>query len=83
MAWSLADHACRHCFGRLLSGAGGVWRCAECGAQHRGEVEGLCWCGVEVPGVGRPYRCVRNHGDQAIRQEIVVEELTDVEVESD
>jgi len=80
MCWHLSDHACRYCFGRLLcSEDGSVWRCAECGAQHRGSHEGICWCGVHVPGVGKPYRCVRQETSVVARQEVVVMEVTDVE----
>lgn len=81
MPWVLTDHACRHCFGRVLKCIGTaapLYRCAECGAEHAGrDVGGLCWCGVEVPGVGRPYRCERSSLGSG--PQVVVREVTDVE----
>lgn len=53
--WSLTDHVCKGCGGRILrcaSGAGmtpggnPVWRCADCGASTSSMgPDSLCWCG--------------------------------------
>jgi hypothetical protein len=53
--WTLADHLCRACGGRILkcaSGAGPtpggnpLWKCADCGRSASGMgPEVLCWCG--------------------------------------
>lgn len=70
ITWTLTDHLCRHCGGRILQSASGVgptaggnplYRCADCG---EGCVdigpEVVCWCGmkhrnqIEEPA----YRCL-------------------------
>lgn len=62
--WQVSNHACRHCFGRVLQrSAGGVVidaRCSECGASVTGPVEELCACGVECDEIGFVLKCVRN-----------------------
>ena len=62
--WSIIDHACRHCMGRLLqrTDAHGqtIIRCAECGSTETGDHTALCWCGVTVLRQGYPFKCYRN-----------------------
>jgi hypothetical protein len=62
--WQISMHACRHCFGRVLTRAvDGVVveaRCAECGEHVQGPVEELCSCGAECGDIGYVLRCVRN-----------------------
>ncbi len=53
--YSLTDHACRICSGRILMqetltgvtpGGNPVFRCADCGKESCGMTpEGICWCG--------------------------------------
>jgi len=54
--WSLQDHLCKACGGRILKRAGGpsvmtaggnpIYRCADCGIQTSSMgPESLCWCG--------------------------------------
>ncbi|WP_431860189.1 hypothetical protein [Azospirillum sp.] len=77
--WDITDHACRICFGRILS-RGDVFRCCNCGAECRGEVEGICGCGAGVPppkkGKRRPkgkFRCAKNpHRSAADPNEISI-----------
>lgn len=55
ITWSLIDHLCKGCGGRMLrsaSGAGAtpggnpIYRCADCGASTASMgPESLCWCG--------------------------------------
>lgn len=74
-AWSLVDHICRVCFGRVLEGpAGAGWeagahryRCSNCAleaiARH---ATCICCCGEKIKGHGRNaerdagVRCTRN-----------------------
>jgi hypothetical protein len=61
--WVLADHACRHCFGRLLStgkGKSAAVQCSQCGRRENGPVETLCACGVTTPGGRHLLECYRN-----------------------
>lgn len=62
--WEFADHACRHCMGRVMRRVNPdgqvVVRCAECGSSAVGEPQALCWCGVEVRGHGTVFECFRN-----------------------
>lgn len=70
-AWTIVDHACRHCGGRVLQ-RGDVYRCGTCGVESRSAPNGICGCGIlpglrprptgaiaQKPAQG-PYRCVRN-----------------------
>lgn len=64
--WTLVDHACRTCFGRVVE-ADGLFRCTGCGAQASGSPESICGCGV-LPGpmakrvgdAGARFRCGPN-----------------------
>lgn len=57
--WTLTEHACRFCSGRLLTrrtpDGQEVIRCAECGSERTGDPLALCWCGS-----GTAFRCTRN-----------------------
>lgn len=59
--YEITDHVCRHCLGRLLFDP---WRnltkCARCGEEHNGPVEGLCMCGVKAGKFERLFVCVKN-----------------------
>lgn len=56
--WSLQDHLCRDCGGRILrceKGAGPspggnpLWKCADCGrATTSMQASALCWCGFSM-----------------------------------
>lgn len=48
-AWSMVDHACQHCGGRVLQ-RGEVYRCGTCGVESRGAPNGICGCGI-LPGL--------------------------------
>jgi hypothetical protein len=61
--WVLADHACRHCFGRLLrtgKGKTAAVQCSQCGRREEGPVDALCACGVTTPGGRHLLECYRN-----------------------
>ena len=62
--WQLAPHACRHCFGRVLSrSVSGVVievRCAECGEHSQGPADEICACGADCGDIGFVLKCVRN-----------------------
>jgi hypothetical protein len=47
-AWSITDHVCQTCFGRVLRRLGEPveYRCASCGAAGRADVETVCACGA-------------------------------------
>ena len=80
MGCEVTDHACRHCFGRLLKD-GDLVRCAECGAHVHGDVEELCWCGVSVGEHGKVFECVKNTEKSPMNpQEVVVRERPNLTV---
>lgn len=55
MTWTIVDHLCRSCGGRVLKSATGagmtpggnpIWKCADCGASKSSTgPDGVCWCG--------------------------------------
>jgi hypothetical protein len=47
--WTLADHACRHCLGRIIE-RDRVFRCSVCGATAEGSPRPICGCGITVGG---------------------------------
>ena len=47
-AFTLVDHCCRHCGGRVLQAHDG-FRCGGCGAVTMGSPAGICGCGI-LPG---------------------------------
>lgn len=58
--WTLTDHACRYCGGRILAN-GGQFSCATCGAVTQHEPHGICGCGMMQVGRARgSFRCVAN-----------------------
>lgn len=79
MTFHLTDHACRHCGGRILCD-GERFVCAECGATCDDSVFNLCWCGVEIPSVGKPFRCQRIDKNVPGVPQVVVEELGDGQI---
>jgi hypothetical protein len=62
-AWTLTDHVCRRCFGRVLerSDVGGrrIARCADCGAEAVGSHDALCACGADLGMAKLRLRCER------------------------
>lgn len=84
--WTLTDHACSACFGRVMRAARGpvVYRCANCGVEEPG-VKGLehppiCACEIKVgkskksAGASR-FRCERVEPTLECPAEIVVREI--------
>lgn len=45
VSYSLVNHACRHCGGRVLQ-AGEFYRCSVCAAGSIGSPKEMCGCGV-------------------------------------
>lgn len=77
--WEVADHACRHCLGRVLQrkvkGVAVEVRCAECGAHAEGVASAICCCGAECGTLGHILECFRNPDvSAAVPQEILVRE---------
>lgn len=77
--WQLADHACRHCFGRVLQrkvrGRVVAVRCAECGAHEEGDHTAICCCGAAIGALGKLLECFRNPAvSKAVPQEILIRE---------
>lgn len=78
--WELADHACRHCLGRVLvrrdaKGDPIESRCAECGATAAGGHREICCCGADCGTLGHILECFKNPEiSQAVPQEILVRE---------
>lgn len=58
-AFSLTDHACRHCGGRVLQ-AGDQFRCGTCSAVGMGSTKAICGCGAFPNVKGGGYRCEAN-----------------------
>lgn len=67
--WTLEDHLCASCGGRILRcatntgmtpGGNPLFKCADCGKSASGSNAGaLCWCGVSHRGqTATPYRCL-------------------------
>ena len=47
--WSVTNHACSRCFGRVLQAQGGTtYRCSGCEAEATGSPAGICGCGIAV-----------------------------------
>lgn len=64
MTYSLEQHICRYCLGRILSSplANGqrLYLCANCGHTETGpDVRLLCICGLAIRG-RYLYQCVQN-----------------------
>lgn len=78
-AWKLADHACRHCLGRVLQrsvrGVAVEVRCAQCGERADGGPTALCCCGVDCGALGYALECFKNPNvGKAVPHEIMVRE---------
>lgn len=67
--WTLTEHVCRSCFGRVLQSVrperdgGHAFRCASCGTESSGANEHvICCCGLTLEGGKRDMgvRCQRN-----------------------
>ena len=66
ITWSIEDHICRDCGGRILrsvTGAGmtpggnSIYQCADCGKKAH-KANDVCWCGyMQRSNNMRPYRC--------------------------
>jgi hypothetical protein len=62
--WSIVDHVCRNCLGRVLSRDNGNSKdfiCADCGTVGAGNVTSVCTCGSKF-NTGRDIgiRCMSN-----------------------
>ena len=75
----LTDHVCRCCLGRIVeevsnSKRTGVFRCADCGTELKGNIEALCCCGLRYrTGKNAGFRCIKNYDKTPeIPSEIVV-----------
>lgn len=63
--WSVVDHLCRICFGRLMirraESGKLVVKCAECDAAIEGSHLDICCCGVTLQsGANAGLRCMKN-----------------------
>lgn len=69
ITWTLEDHLCRSCGGRILKSASGIgmspggnplFRCSDCGvSQYSMQPDDVCWCGMKHKHQHMPaYRCV-------------------------
>jgi hypothetical protein len=63
--WKIEPHACRICFGRILSrtmpDGSTVSRCSECDTEVEGGPHKLCCCGVKLNGgKNAGLRCLPN-----------------------
>lgn len=65
--WTITDHVCRCCFGRVLVretfDRKRVYRCSNCGLEAEGRTEAaVCCCGMKLKtGVDAGIRCGVNH----------------------
>lgn len=89
--WTIQDHICRKCFGRVLGALEGdsmTWRCSNCGYEVSGDqVSAICCCGIRYKKGGRKgsknvapqdagIRCIRNpHPTTEFCCEIVASEV--------
>lgn len=64
LTWTLTDHCCKFCFGRILASDAPdgrkVFRCSCCEAQAEGASEAvLCCCGMKLrTGADAEIRCM-------------------------
>lgn len=67
--WTIVDHLCQRCGGRILKCATGtgmtpggnpLWRCADCKEATTGMTpDKICWCGMKQKFQSFPaYRCL-------------------------
>lgn len=73
-SWSVVDHACRFCGGRILE-QDGLFSCPTCGANGTGRVTLLCGCGV-IAG-RRLFRCALNPSPSPVNPARVIIALAD------
>lgn len=87
--YAVREHACRICFGRILTRVdergNQTQRCSECGTEVVGKVQALCCCGVKLKnGKDAGLRCRPNpEVSPEVPAEIIVmrvEELRDGQV---
>jgi hypothetical protein len=82
VVWSLADHACRFCLGRVLRHKN-TFRCSDCGVSCQGGEDGIpkeiCGCGMKVDAIRQRtgttdvFRCGPNpHRSHNSPAEIVI-----------
>lgn len=69
MTYSIVDHVCKFCKGRLLSRPLALgnfeFLCADCGHKESGvHVEAACMCGFRIKGK-KIYACVLNENKSA------------------
>jgi hypothetical protein len=77
--WTLIDHVCRTCFGRLLK-RGEEVRCADCETTVHGSHTALCACGARLKsGRNAGLRCRRNAQPTAEQPAAVVVVYVEVE----
>ena len=72
--WSLTEHACRACLGRILQ-RGSTFVCAICGDESTGSPAGICGCGIRIDGAtGRAagFRCQSNPARSPASPAIIV-----------
>lgn len=61
--WTIIDHACRVCLGRVLQHADNTrwFRCADCGIDGIDAPDSICACGAILQtGKSAGLRCVEN-----------------------
>lgn len=87
VTWTITDHVCRVCLGRLLTtNEGGIHtvRCADCGLEAVGRVAALCVCGTKLKtGRDAGMRCQRNPDPRPECSAEIVASLADVAAMSD
>ena len=75
--WTITNHICRFCFGRILQSENGdSIRCSDCGQTlTNSKVRSLCSCGTKLKnGKNAGFQCVANvDHTPGINQEIVTE----------
>lgn len=61
-SWTLTDHVCAECLGRVLRSLDGErTRCSNCGAESTDRYESLCCCGIRLKnGRDAGIRCMPN-----------------------
>jgi hypothetical protein len=62
-AWTLTEHCCRVCFGRVLKRIAEdgqpIVLCCDCGAAAEGDHDALCACGAELGPAKVRLQCQR------------------------
>lgn len=60
--WSLTDHSCKVCLGRILEAEGDLFMCSACEAETSGVPDAICGCGIRVGESKRDggFRCAQN-----------------------